>query len=295
MAFPVGLPLRVAAEWVQVLTPAERLLALDALIACDPVGVAVVPDRIATVVATLGWFYQEGVLQVPAWPVRPPNPNVRRAWRLELGRRLGGHPSGEQIIRQLVVAWGEGGDRAMAVLAEHDMVVAAAEPGPPAMVAALTTIEPSSFELVPLDVSPSRVATPLRNIPLPAGARLVHGVKGDYYVWTGRVVYHPSFETFWGVYPKAVEKAEAYGIYLVIDPDPHEQEEINEGATRFARNPYTLADGKRFVVHPSRWLRRRRWQDQDVPVPSRSHEEISEHLERRGADGPTFTPDDFKQ
>jgi hypothetical protein len=299
-----GISLRFASELVRPLKPAERLMALDALTLCDPFGVAVVPKAIEAVATKLGWPYERGVLQIPTWPLKPPNPNVRQHWIIELGNRLKGVEPDvvARLVRQYAVMWGESGERAVSIarsagaLPESALTVVARGS---TVSAAREVVSTPIFDLVPSngeEVPSGRRGMVLaaRNFPLPEGARLVHGVKGDYYVMRGRVVYPPEFERFWSVYPRPVEKQEAYGVWLAIDPSPAEVEDIIAGAQRFADNPYTHANARRMVVYPARWLQRGRWHDAETPIPFRTEEEISEHLELRRGAGSRLRSEDFE-
>jgi hypothetical protein len=304
MGFPVGLPLRVAGEWVRGLEGSERLWALEALTLCDPVGVAKLPKRIQKLADKLHWQYQHGILVIPAWPLRPPNPNVRVAWIAEVDRRIGDTREGQQICRAIAVSWGGSyypNEQVETVDAHAETVStdALAVRTPDLLEDPSTSTvrtDSRSEQLIPTQqqLLPVGVGRPRRNFPLPPGARMVHGVKGDYYVLRGKIDYPPSFQEFYITHPRPVEKAEAYGVWLALDPSPEEVDAILTGVRRFAANPYTHAHGRRYVVYPARWLQRRRWDDADVPVPVRTEEEISDHLELRGKSEHGFTPEDYE-
>lgn len=302
MGLPIGLPLSVAHQWVQGLSAPDLLAALEALVAVDPLGVGRVSSDILPVAKALGWSYEDGVLEVPAWPLQPPNPNVRMMWLRKLVEAVGGSRPAVRVVTSRAVAWGDSAELGMAMLAERfpDIYNSgnARKLLPPETGnnSSLIVRDPSEFVLVPPTPKVLRRSglNGPRHWPLPPGARLAHGAKGDYYVLPpGGFAYPPEFEVFWSVYPKAVEKKEAYGVWLAIDPDPDTAQAIIEGARRYAENPYTHARGRRFVVFPSRWLQRGRWHDNDAPVPYRSEEEIGEHLERRPRGEPALNPADF--
>jgi hypothetical protein len=283
MAFLVGLPLRIAAEWVKGLKGSGRLQAFEALTLCDPYGVAKVPPTVQTLALALHWHYHAGILLIPAWPLRPANPNVRLSWLQAVDARIGDTIEGQAIARSLAVAWGgvyypqiqlhlpdEG-------LLPTEGTLIRTDPSTDSTYSISTPDEPLIPRIQPLFPEELRE----RHFPVPVGARLVHGVHGDYYALTGKLVYPEPFERFWKAYPKPVEKAEAFGVYLAMDPDPEEQERIIQGALRYAANPYTHADGQKHIPYPQRWLRRRRFEDEDVVILCRTHQEISDHLESR--------------
>jgi len=309
MAFPVGISLRVAVEWVKELGGSERTRALDSLMLCDPYGVAKVPATVQPLARKLHWQYValgdshssvEGILVIPMWPVRPPNPNMRFAWLKDVDARIGDSWEGQKVASRLAVSWGG------VYHPEHslDLPDTAAETTPLngtdlrtgiSTSTSTHTISTEHQQLLLQDELLTRVpARAIRNIPLPSGARLVHGAHGDYYTTSGKLQYPEAFERFWKAYPKAVEKAEAFGVYLAMDPDPAEQELIVQGALRYSANPYTHADGQKHVPYPQRWLRRRRFEDEDVVVPCRTHQEISDHLEAHVPGSGGFHAEDFE-
>lgn len=267
MSLSAGLPLRVAHEWVMpLINPSQRLQAFEALTCCDPIGVAKVPARIAPVAAALGWEYDGEVLVVPNWPVLPDNPAKLVAWRTEVEQRIAGAARAAAILQAVLNRW-----------------ASALGNGNGALI-------PRPRQLQFLDLP----ATRTRHFPLPPGAHLVHGLKGDYYVLRGRIEYPAAFETFWKLYPRPVEKAVAYGVWLALDPSAAEAQAICEGARRYASNPYTHAEAHRTVPYPSRWLQRRRWEDEDAPIPFRSHEDISQAVENRPNGVPVLCEEDFR-
>ena len=207
-----GLPLRIAAEWVKHLKASERLQAFECLALCDPYGVAKVPPKAEPLAVALHWHYVGGILLVPAWPLRPPNPNVRLSWLEGVDERIGDSAEGQEIARSLAAAWGGVYHPKLVLVARLGTALAKREPSSLPIGTSTETgthtistdEEPLILQNQPLfpDIQASQ-----RHFPLPQGARLVHGVHGDYYTLVGKLQYPEMFERFWKAYPKAVEKA----------------------------------------------------------------------------------------
>jgi len=78
-----------------------------------------------------------------------------------------------------------------------------------------------------------------------------------------------TFEAFWNIYPRQVDKPRARAAFLAVLKRPGVgYDDIMDGVYRFASDPnLPPEDEARFIPHPSTWLRGERWND--GPLPSR--------------------------
>lgn len=86
-----------------------------------------------------------------------------------------------------------------------------------------------------------------------------------------------SFEQFWAVWPKnrRVGKSDALSEWKALNPSDEELRAILTAIERQKTTQQWQSEYGRFIPHPSRWLKKRRWEDEIDEPPSQS---------RRGAD-----------
>lgn len=71
-----------------------------------------------------------------------------------------------------------------------------------------------------------------------------------------------QFERWWLLYPKKINKAQAYKLWVKIDPDDELVSLILSATeTALATQQWIKADGQ-YIPHPANWLKGERWLDQ---------------------------------
>lgn len=79
-------------------------------------------------------------------------------------------------------------------------------------------------------------------------------------VITKRDIYLPGFERFWQVYPKRVGKAEAARAWVDLKLEP--MADVVVDAVGRHRSAGRFSDDARYILHPVRWLKYRRFEDE---------------------------------
>lgn len=74
--------------------------------------------------------------------------------------------------------------------------------------------------------------------------------------------YSKEFEDFWKIYPKKVSKIEGWIEWEKINPDERVREKIMSGISEQLKLEDFVKENFRFVPHASRWLKKRRWEDE---------------------------------
>ncbi len=78
---------------------------------------------------------------------------------------------------------------------------------------------------------------------------------------------HPEavvgFETFWGVWPYKVAKADALKAWKALKPSPETRERIFADVSARKSSAKWLEGGGKFIPYPASYLRGRRWEDED--------------------------------
>ena len=77
-----------------------------------------------------------------------------------------------------------------------------------------------------------------------------------------RLAYTEDFEAFWKRYPKKVNKPEALSEWKKLKPDAALVATIHSALDWQLKQPDWTREGGRFVLHPERWLKRRRFEDE---------------------------------
>lgn len=75
-------------------------------------------------------------------------------------------------------------------------------------------------------------------------------------------VFTESFETFWKLYPKKVNKKKALGLWLKLKPDQSLINTIMQSLGKHCVSAGWAKDGGQFVPHASTWLNAERWNDE---------------------------------
>jgi hypothetical protein len=78
-----------------------------------------------------------------------------------------------------------------------------------------------------------------------------------------------GFEQFWASYPKRVGKGDARKAWRILHPPDALQSRIRDALARQRLSRQWMADGGKYIPHPSTWLNQQRWDDDvdpDVPV-----------------------------
>lgn len=79
---------------------------------------------------------------------------------------------------------------------------------------------------------------------------------------SSKAVLEKSFNEFWEVYPKKVDKKIAQKLWDNLAPDNELKNIIIAAVKRQAQSEEWRKDNGQFVPYPSTWLRRRRWEDE---------------------------------
>lgn len=79
-------------------------------------------------------------------------------------------------------------------------------------------------------------------------------------VITKRDIYLPGFERFWQAYPKRVGKAEAARAWVDLKLEP--MADVVVDAVGRHRSAGRFSDDARYILHPVRWLKYRRFEDE---------------------------------
>ncbi|MBS7362492.1 MAG: hypothetical protein KIH03_01640, partial [Paludibacteraceae bacterium] len=74
--------------------------------------------------------------------------------------------------------------------------------------------------------------------------------------------YSESFEEFWKLYPRKVNKSKAKEIWMKIKPEDELLEAIMDSVKRQSMTPAWRKDGGQYVPHATTWLRGKRWEDE---------------------------------
>lgn len=107
-----------------------------------------------------------------------------------------------------------------------------------------------------------------KNIPTKAGnisPRLDNQGLGNQYPKEPVCVFTESFETFWKLYPKKVDKKKTLSLWLKLKPDQSLINTIMQSLGKYCVSESWTKDGGRFVPHASTWLNAERWND-EVPA-----------------------------
>lgn len=82
------------------------------------------------------------------------------------------------------------------------------------------------------------------------------------------------FERFWRAYPKRKGKDEAWKLWRKLNPDDALTDTIVLAVEAQCRGPDWLKEAGRFIPHPTTWLNRGGWKDEDTDLPSVSAETL---------------------
>lgn len=85
-----------------------------------------------------------------------------------------------------------------------------------------------------------------------------------------------TFNQFWAVYPRRVNKKEARKAWDQLHPPPELVTEILAALAWQVRQPQWLKDDGAFIPHAATWLRAERWED-EPPISLRSAAKWCEH------------------
>lgn len=90
-----------------------------------------------------------------------------------------------------------------------------------------------------------------------------------------------SFEAFWNRYPRRVAKVAAKNVFIsiMIKPNAPSLETLLAAVDRYAK---TETD-KKYIAHPTTWLRQGRWEDESIsapPVPVQKDWEMDQAFDR---------------
>ena len=115
------------------------------------------------------------------------------------------------------------------------------------------------------------------------------------------VVTDSGFEQFWNAYPhtRRVGKKAARAEWKKIAPDDRTVAQIVQAVERQRRTTQWLKEGGQFVPHPERYLKHRRWEDEDSEGPVVGSKTLNmmkaalEFAAEGGDDGQSGPPDLF--
>jgi len=83
--------------------------------------------------------------------------------------------------------------------------------------------------------------------------------------------YTPDFNRFWLVYPKKVDKFEAFEVWTALNPDPALVEKIIMSVRAYAQTEQwtrsMAEDGGRYIPHATTFLNKHRWEDTPPAKP----------------------------
>jgi hypothetical protein len=89
----------------------------------------------------------------------------------------------------------------------------------------------------------------------------------------------PGFEEFWAAWPKKVDKQEAIKEWVKLSPGAELQAVILTALQQHKCREDWLKEGGKYILYPARWLKRRRWEDNDSA--SAAPTETDEERDRR--------------
>lgn len=98
-------------------------------------------------------------------------------------------------------------------------------------------------------------------------------------------VFTESFETFWKLYPKKVNKKKALGLWLKLKPSSELISTIMSSLGKYCVSEGWAKDGGRFVPHASTWINAERWND-EVVLAGSTPEYMAKHT---GFDNKDYT------
>jgi hypothetical protein len=96
-------------------------------------------------------------------------------------------------------------------------------------------------------------------------ARVEESSIEEYRVEESNSTHKKTFELFWTTYPKKVGKAKALKEWQKLKPTPELVNRIVEHLQKRIKTTW-VKENKRFVVHPERFIRDCRWEDELEPV-----------------------------
>lgn len=121
---------------------------------------------------------------------------------------------------------------------------------------------------------------PGKNIPTKAGnisPRLDNHLSGNQDHKEPVCVFSESFETFWKLYPKKVDKKKTLGLWLKLKPDQALISTIMQSLGKYCISEGWTKDGGRFVPHASTWLNAERWNDEVAASTAKTASFMDKH------------------
>jgi hypothetical protein len=86
-----------------------------------------------------------------------------------------------------------------------------------------------------------------------------------------------KFSAFWNLYPLKKDKKGAEGIFLKLNPDDDLFKTIITTIERSLRTEDWQKEGGKYIPYPSTWLNRKRWEDEETPLPAPFNKNGGQH------------------
>ena len=74
--------------------------------------------------------------------------------------------------------------------------------------------------------------------------------------------YTDEFEEFWKIYPRGENKKKSFDAWLKVKPDVDLQKIILDAVAAKKTDPSWMADGGKWIPHPTTYINDRRWEDE---------------------------------
>ena len=127
----------------------------------------------------------------------------------------------------------------------------------------LYRITSAKVELVEEDEVVPKLHQSSAKVALVSSAKVEHN-NNNYINKDNNNTYSVDFELFWKEYPKKVNKKKAFEFWKKLKPDLEFSAKIIRSVIQRKNETDWTKEGSRFVVHPERFIRDKRWEDEII-------------------------------